>query len=353
MTLTPHRSPVRLSATAAAEAIEEYYANMRPFWHAVAPAADLGKRPLAVRLLGEQLAIARLGEQVVAYEDLCRHMGAALSVGEIVDGCGVRCGYHGWTYDASGTCVDIPARRGAAIPSEARVATYPAREAYGLIWVCLEPDAEHGLPPFPEFAEERYRMGPLRTYEAWTASAPRVIIGALDDTHFPWVHPGTLGDVDKPEAPDHRAWRGDDCVMSEYAVLQPVNPTILTDSSINGGAAFEEVTYTNDARPSSIRLLKVSSTGTYVIFLAVCPVAHNESLLFWRVGRDFDLDPGHDENYERFEDIVREQDRPIVESQRPWLLPPLNARLLLYVRPADLPLIEYQQWLEELGIPQI
>jgi len=26
---------------------------------------------------------------------------------------------------------------------------------------------------------------------------------------------------------------------------------------------------------------------------------------------------------------------------------------MLYVRPADLPLIAYQKWMEELGVPQI
>jgi vanillate O-demethylase monooxygenase subunit len=42
----------------------------------------------------------------------------------------------------------------------------------------------------------------------------------------------------------------------------------------------------------------------------------------------------------------------VVESQRPWLLPPLSSRMMLYIRPADLPLVAYQRWLEELGIPQ-
>lgn len=43
----------------------------------------------------------------------------------------------------------------------------------------------------------------------------------------------------------------------------------------------------------------------------------------------------------------------MIESQRPWLLPPLSARMSLYVRPADLPLIEFQRWLEELELPQL
>ena len=58
-------------------------------------------------------------------------------------------------------------------------------------------------------------------------------------------------------------------------------------------------------------------------------------------------------DYLAFEDIIQAQDRPVVESQRPWLLPPLSSRLMLYVRPADLPLITYQKWMEAIGIPQV
>jgi vanillate O-demethylase monooxygenase subunit len=83
------------------------------------------------------------------------------------------------------------------------------------------------------------------------------------------------------------------------------------------------------------------------------PIAHNRSRIFLQVARNFDLDPARDESYLAFEDVIQSQDKPVVESQRPWLLPPLSSRLMLYVRPADLPLIEYQRWMEELGIPQI
>lgn len=307
-----------------------------------------GDRPLSVRLLDEQVVLARLDGQVVAFDDLCRHMGAALSLGRVVDGCQLQCAYHGWTYDAAGRCVDIPARRGTAIPEGARVQGYPAREAYGLVWVCLDQEPLEEPPPFPEFSDARFRMGPLRTYPVWKASAPRIVMGALDDTHFPWVHPGLLGDPGLPEPPPHTAWREEGCVMSRYTMLQPRNPTVPTESRETNADA---VTYTNSARASSIRLLKESAAGTYAIFLAVQPHSAHESSTYWRVGRTFDLDPARDGDYEAFEDRVREQDQPIVESQRPWLLPPLSSRLLLYVRPADEPLIMYQQWLEELGIP--
>jgi vanillate O-demethylase monooxygenase subunit len=68
------------------------------------------------------------------------------------------------------------------------------------------------------------------------------------------------------------------------------------------------------------------------------------------VARNYDRDPAHDQTYEDFEDQVRAQDKPIVESQRPWLLPPFWTKIELPLRPADQPLIEYQKWLEELEI---
>lgn len=47
---------------------------------------------------------------------------------------------------------------------------------------------------------------------------------------------------------------------------------------------------------------------------------------------------------------VRMQDKPIIESQRPWLLPPFCSKGALPIRPGDLPPIQYQKWLEEMGI---
>jgi vanillate O-demethylase monooxygenase subunit len=176
-------------------------------------------------------------------------------------------------------------------------------------------------------------------------------MGALDDTHFPWVHPGLLGDESRPGAPDHRVTVHPDRVVSEYAVRQPRPHGVGDDSATS--AADDLVSYANTVTVNTIHLVKRGADGTYVIWLAACPVDWDQTITFWRIGRDFDLDPAHDDQYERFEDIVREQDRPIVESQRPWLLPPLASRLSLYIRPADAPLIAYQEWLEARGIPQL
>jgi len=330
--------------------IGSYNLGLEPFWHPVFPSEDLRDGPVAVELLGRRLALARLSGEATALDDVCRHLGAALSSGEVRDGGTLRCPYHGWSYDKTGRCVDIPARRDAAIPGQARVRSYPTREAYGLVWVCLEGEPRHGLPEFPEFADGAFHKGPLRTYGPWWASAPRIVMAALDDTHFPWVHPGILGDPAHPEPPDHRVYREGDRLVSTYDMLQPANGTISTDGSARG--ALEKVTYTNHVTLTGIRLVKESAAGTYVIWQVASPVAHDQSVIFSRQARDFDTDPARDGEYEELQDTILEQDRPIVEGQRPWLLPPLSSRMMLYVRPADLPLVAYQKWLEELRIPQ-
>lgn len=331
------------------EMIEAYYSSLRPFWHPILPSDELENAPVPIKLLGRALVVARLDGEPAVFDDVCRHLGAALSLGEVVGGDALRCPYHGWSYDKSGRCVDIPARRGSPIPREARVRAYTARERYGLVWVCLNEAPEHEIPAFPEFEDTEVHKGPLRTYGPWRASAPRIVMAALDDTHFPWVHPGILGDPASPEPPEHEVYREGEYLVSTYDMLQPANDTV----SSNGGAgALEKVTYTNYVTATSIRLVKESAAGVYVIWQVASPIAHDESRIFSRQARSFDRDPTRDPEYERLQDTILEQDRPIVESQRPWLLPPLSSRMMLYVRPADLPLVAFQKWLEELSIPQ-
>ncbi|MGF1471633.1 MAG: Rieske 2Fe-2S domain-containing protein [Rubrobacteraceae bacterium] len=334
------------------EAIEAYYEGMKPFWHPVLPSEDLTDKPVGVELLGEWLAVARLEGEAVAFNNLCRHLGAALALGDVIeDGCYLRCTYHGWAYDKTGQCVDIPARRGTSIPREAKVRTYPTREAYGLVWVCLDSESPYDIPEYPEYDNpDFYREQPLIKEGPWRASAVRVVIATLDDTHFPWVHPGLLGDRDHPEAPDHHVWREGDYLLSRYEMLQPAAEAFATQGDPD---SMRKVEYTYYTTPNSVRMDKVGDNETYSMLLLTCPHTHDSTTVYLHRVRNFDKSPERDPEYTELQRTIVQQDRPIVESQRPWLLPPLSSKLMLYTRPADQPLVALQRWLEELGIPQI
>ena len=83
---------------------ENLYEALRGYWHPVAYVSELADGgPLPVTLLDEPLVLARIDGAVSAFRDICVHRGTALSLGS-VDESGLRCGYHGWTYNGEGRC---------------------------------------------------------------------------------------------------------------------------------------------------------------------------------------------------------------------------------------------------------
>ncbi len=85
---------------------------LRRAWHAVARSCEVTDVPRVVRLLGDDWVVVRLpdgagGTRLAAFVDRCPHRFAPLSAG-FVDGKFLRCGYHGWCFDAAGSCRGIP-----------------------------------------------------------------------------------------------------------------------------------------------------------------------------------------------------------------------------------------------------
>lgn len=331
--------------------IDSFTSGMAKFWQPVARADDLRDGAiLSVRLLGKPVAIARLDGQLTAVLDVCRHYQAQLSLGEItvIDGKqAIQCPYHGWAYGPGGACVRIPqfpADR--KIPPNAAVPAYAVAQKLGLIWVCLSGDSVFDLPAFDELDDPAFRVVTLDEDVATRTASTRMIMGTLDDTHFPWVHEGILGERDKPEPPDHSVTRDGPVLKVDYVLMQPAS---LSSGATDGDDVAIE--YRNEVHmPSVIKLAKTTPSGRYIVWLATCPVDHKTCRNFWTFARDYDLDPAHDDAYRTFSTHVRQQDKPIIESQRPWLLPPFWTQIEMPLRPGDLPLIAYQKWLEELGI---
>jgi phenylpropionate dioxygenase-like ring-hydroxylating dioxygenase large terminal subunit len=78
-------------------------------WFPVALAGELGSGTvLGVDFLGTRVVAYRTGTgRPVVQSAWCPHLGADLSIGEIVDG-QIRCAYHHWRFDDAGVCAHIP-----------------------------------------------------------------------------------------------------------------------------------------------------------------------------------------------------------------------------------------------------
>src|SRR5689334_19872265 len=77
-------------------------------WYVGLSSARLGRRPVPVRLFGRELVAWRdaAGRPVLAAR-YCPHQGASLALGKVTNG-QLRCPFHGWLFDGTGTCVQIP-----------------------------------------------------------------------------------------------------------------------------------------------------------------------------------------------------------------------------------------------------
>lgn len=130
-------------------------------------ALEDGPKPFT--LLGEALVLWKRPDGTpVAMRDRCCHRTAKLSKGFVSAEGNIACGYHGWEYDCTGTCVKIPQNPTGAIPPGAAVKAYHCQEKYGYAWVSLD-DPLQPIPEFPEDGAPGYRRI-FQFYEEWKTS---------------------------------------------------------------------------------------------------------------------------------------------------------------------------------------
>ena len=128
-------------------------------WYPLAWSSELKRgKTLGVRFAGDPIVLVRtVSGNVFALEDRCAHRQVPLHAG-VVDGESIRCGYHGWTYDCTGRCVDVPYLGRERLPNGVRA--YPCREMYGLIFVFPGEAAladERPLPDLPSVVDKAYK----------------------------------------------------------------------------------------------------------------------------------------------------------------------------------------------------
>ncbi len=157
---------------------------LRRYWHAVGAVAELDKEPVQpVRLLGEDLVLFRSERgELGLIGPRCAHRAISLAYG-IPQRNGLRCAYHGWTYDTEGHVVDMPFEP-ACLPL--KIPAYPVQELAGLIWAYLGPEPVPQLPRWDilirDDLNKNVRITPLPC--SWL----QCMDNSLDPVHFEHLH---------------------------------------------------------------------------------------------------------------------------------------------------------------------
>lgn len=162
-------------------------------WHPVLLAKNLGSRPRAVMLHGEELVLFRLGDGTVgALGNTCPHRRARLSDGWI-EGDRLVCPYHGFCYAADGTgqSPGTPRMRLSA-------ARYDVVEAWDVIWVRAH---DGGEPPLPALGRPGFRHFGTLSHDVECPLEP-LVDNFCEVEHTPTTHAlfgyrrDALGDIE-------------------------------------------------------------------------------------------------------------------------------------------------------------
>jgi len=164
----------------------------RRFWLPVIhpdelPAPDCP--PVRTRLLGEDLVAFRDSNGDVGLVGaFCPHRRAPLFFGRNEE-CGLRCVYHGWKFDTSGTCVDLPSEPAESnFKDKVRLKAYPTQEWGGVIWTYLGPP-EH-MPERPPLMEwglvPPWQRRVVKNFQE--CNYLQALEGDIDTAHVSYLH---------------------------------------------------------------------------------------------------------------------------------------------------------------------
>jgi nitrite reductase/ring-hydroxylating ferredoxin subunit len=167
---------------------------LRSYWLPALLSSDLPKPdgdPKHVQLLGEDFVAFRdTNGQVGLLDEACCHRGASLTLG-LVEGCGIRCIYHGWKFAVDGTVLETPNVPDPKFKDRFKARAYPVREAGGLVWAYLGvPDKQPQFPAWPWLGIPAAHR--INTVHVEACNFVQAIEGLLDSTHLGVLHANSL-----------------------------------------------------------------------------------------------------------------------------------------------------------------
>ena len=167
----------------------------RSYWLPALLAEELPENdcpPVRVKILSERLLAFRDTQgRYGLIDEFCAHRGVSLWFGRNEES-GLRCPYHGWKYDVTGQCIDVPSE-----PAESgfcrkiKLKSYPLVQRGPVLWAYMGPAGETAA-----LAGMGVRDGPA----AQTFISKRLqecnwlqaMEGGIDSSHVSFLHRGDL-----------------------------------------------------------------------------------------------------------------------------------------------------------------
>lgn len=233
-------------------------------WFSVARSHELQVGQVKrVHAFDRELALYRTRSGVPVLQDaFCPHLGANLGVQGKVIGESLRCPFHGWRFDTSGKCVEIPYCE--EIPERARLRMWPTLEKNGEVYIWFHPEntaPKFELPDFVELTDDRWTPPRHAEFEL-AAHLQDIAENSCDPVHFKYVHR-------QPDTPPSTVTVDDDGRTMHLRAdgSRTARPHQLHSTMFQPGLAFVRSTFGPNAE--------------MVVYNSAQPISRNKTLLRW------------------------------------------------------------------------
>jgi nitrite reductase/ring-hydroxylating ferredoxin subunit len=164
--------------------------------------------PVRVRILAEDLVAFRdTSGRVGLFTNSCPHRGASMFFGRNEED-GLRCVYHGWKFDVTGACVDMPSEPAESnFKNKVRTTAYPTHEWNGYVWAYMGPPdtMKPFREPAPSIPREQWPTARVLSECNWV----QALEGNIDTSHISYLHRNlehfdlAPDDTDRPGVPSN------------------------------------------------------------------------------------------------------------------------------------------------------
>jgi 5,5'-dehydrodivanillate O-demethylase oxygenase subunit len=163
---------------------------LRRYWMPIASVSELDEHAIRpVRILGEDLVLYRDGGGTYGLLDRwCPHRRFDLAYGTTED-CGIRCSHHGWRFDETGACLELPFERtvnpALTLKDRIRTGSYPVLAKAGIVWTYLGADP---APLLPDWAGFHIPGFTVVAFQHVPCNWVQIMEGFHDPVHIEWLH---------------------------------------------------------------------------------------------------------------------------------------------------------------------
>lgn len=262
--------------------------NALPFWYPLIPTQELIKKKIHKITFMDTpfVCYQKSNDTYIVHSDICPHQGASLGAKGIINDEGnLQCGYHGFEFCDGQFCkIPNPIQNPKKFKSRINLPLFPTIKNKDFLF--FKPNSDEPTPDIfypPEEYDPHYRG--VDGYRIVNSNYLTVCENLLDMLHISYVH--SFGSRVSPLPSDIKTKRlGNSSFQTQFHYL-PNENTISTKV----GRAPRVIVQNEYHLPTNTITRVFAGDIIKTVFTRSIPISNNQTLLYWKIYRNFWMDP--------------------------------------------------------------